>query len=167
MKNKKLLPVIILGTTVLAMMACLLITGIALKPTVTEGQFPFTITYELDGETVTISDIYKVYYDQNDGYSDAKSRVYVGTDDNTLFIIKREGNTRIELYTHFYADYMMGDPAYNYFEEGDIFAPCAYYYDEQEQEYADEEILLAHGFKLISYEYPTPIENSLVFSHFV
>jgi hypothetical protein len=60
---------------------------------------------------------------------------------------------------------MMGDSEYDHFEDGDTFEPRAYYYDEYEQESSDSETLLAHGFKLISYEYPTPIENSFVFSH--
>ena len=45
------------------------------------------------------------------------------------------------------------------------FEPRIYYYDAQETEYCDEETLAAQGVKLISFEYPTPIENSFVFSH--
>jgi hypothetical protein len=36
-----------------------------------------------------------------------------------------------------------------------------------ETEFHDEETLLKHGVKLVSFEYPEPIENSLSFSHFV
>ena len=46
-----------------------------------------------------------------------------------------------------------------------LFEPQIYYYDAEEQEYSDEETLLAQGVKLISFEYPTPLENSFVFSH--
>ena len=59
----------------------------------------------------------------------------------------------------------MGDPDGDYFEE-EAFEPKIYYYDAQENEFHDEETLAAQGVKLIGYEYPTPIENSLVFSHF-
>ena len=56
------------------------------------------------------------------------------------------------------------DSEYDYFDNG-AFEPRIYYYDAEEQEYSDEETLSAQGVKLISFEYPTPIENSFVFSH--
>lgn len=58
----------------------------------------------------------------------------------------------------------MGDPEYDYFDDR-AFEPQIFYYDEQEVEYCDEETLAAHGVKLVSFKYPTPIENSFVFSH--
>ena len=145
------------------------ISSIAFKPTVTEGEFPFSITYELDGERVTIEDIYKVHYVRNAGYADTKSRVYAGElkssgEDDTLYTLKKDENGRIELWTHFYADYLMGDPDGDYFDD-EPFEPRIYYYDSEETEYYDEETLAAQGVKLISFEYPTPIENSFVFSH--
>ena len=94
MKNKKLfLPTIILAAAVLAIVIYSIVSSIAFKPTVTEGKFPFSITYELDGEMVTIKDVYKAYYVRNDGYADTKSRVYAGElessgEDNTLYTLK-------------------------------------------------------------------------------
>ena len=170
MKTKKLfLPTVILAVAILATVVYSVISSIAFKPTVTEGEFPFSITYELDGERVTIEDVYKVHYVRNDGYADTKSRVYAGElkssgEDDTLYTLKKDQNTRVELYTHFYADYLMGDPEYDYFDD-EPFEPRIYYYDANETEYHDEETLAAQGVKLISFEYPTPIENSLVFSH--
>jgi hypothetical protein len=170
MKSKKIfLPTIILIAALLAISACSVILSIAKKPTVTEGSFPFSITYELNGETITIRDVYKVRYIGNAGYADTKSRVYVGEignmgEDNTVFTLKKDQNTRIELCTNFYPDYMMGDSDSDYFKE-EAFEPQIYYYDEEEGEYSDYETLLEQGVKLIRFEYPTPIENSLVFSH--
>ena len=170
MKQKKLfLPSIILAVAILAIVVYSFISSIAFKPAVTEGEFPFSITYELDGERFTIEDVYRVNYVRNDGYADTKSRVYVGeTGDSgeniTLYTLKKGENTRVELWTHFYADYLMGDPEYDYFDD-EAFEPKIYYYDSQETEYHDEETLAAQGVKLISFTYPTPIENSLVFSH--
>ena len=170
MKNKKLfLPTIILAVAILAIAVYSVISSIAFKPTVTEGEFPFSVTYELDGERVTIEDVYKVHYVRNDGYADTKSRVYAGElkssgEDDTLYTLKKDENTRVELWTHFYADYLMGDTEYDYFDD-EPFEPRIYYYDAQETEYHDEETLAAQGVKLISFEYPTPIENSFVFSH--
>ena len=152
MKNKKLLPaVIILIAAVLAMAAYAIISGIAKKPTVTEGAFPFSITYELNGETITISDIYRVRYDRNDGYADTKSRVYIGEigdmgEGNTCYTILKDANGRLELYTKFYPDYMMGDSEYDYFDD-EAFEPKIYYYNLDEQEFGDEETLSAHHYR--------------------
>ena len=169
MKNKKLfLPTIILAVAIVLTMISAVVAGIALKPKVTEGEFPFSITYELDGETVTIKDVYKVQYEKLGGY---KTRMYSGEignrgKDNTIYVLKKNDSGRIELWTHFYADYLMGDPEYDYFDD-EAFEPRIYYYDVNETEFHDEETLLKHGVKLVSFEYPEPIENSLSFSHFV
>lgn len=170
MKNKKLfLPAIILFVAILAIVVYSVVSSLAFKPTVTEGEFPFSITYELDGETVTIDEVYKARYVRNDGYADTKSRVYVGEignlgEGNTVYTLKKDENTRVELWTKLYPDYLMGDTKYDYFDD-EAFEPQIYYYDAQEQEYSDEETLSAQGVKLVSFDYPTPIENSFVFSH--
>lgn len=170
MKAKKLLlPAIILSVAILVMAVFSVVSNIAQKPTVTEGEFPFSITYELDGETITINDVYKAWYDRNDGYADSKSRIYLGEigtmgEGNTHYTIKENSDGKIILHTNFYPDYMMGDPMYDYFDD-EMFVPKIYYYDLEEQEFDDEETLSAHGVKLVSFEYPTPVENTLVFSH--
>ena len=167
-KGKLFLPTIILVLAVVITTVSVIIAGISLKPVVTESEFPFSITYELDGETVTINDVYKVHYNEDKAY---KYREYIGEiqdkkEDNTYYILKTEENGRIELWTQFYADYLMGDPEYDYFDE-EPFEPRIYYYDEHETEFRDEETLAEHGVKLISFEYPEPIKNSLRFSHIV
>ena len=170
MKNKKLLlPAIILAVAILAIAVYSVVSSIAFRPAVTEGEFPFSITYELDGETVTIDEVYKVRYVRNAGYADTKSRVYVGEigdlgEDNTVYTLKKGANTRVELWTRFYPDYLIGDAKYDYFDD-EVFEPIIFYYDSEEIEYSDEETLAAQGVKLISFDYPTPIENALVFSH--
>ena len=170
MKNKKLfIPTIILIAAILASATYMVISSIAKKPTTTEGEFLFSITYELDGETVTINDVYRARFVKNDGFANTKSRMYVGEignrgENNTIYILKEDENTCVELRTNFYPDYLMGDSEYDYFDDEE-FEPRIYYYDAEEQEYSDEETLLAQGIKLIGFEYPTPIENSLVFSH--
>lgn len=154
-KGKLFLPTIILVSAVVITMVSVIIAGISLKPVVTESEFPFSITYELDGETLTINDVYKVHYDDDEAY---KYRVYDGKiqgkeEDNSYYVLKKEENGRIELWTHFYADYLMGDPEYDYFDE-EPFEPRIYYYDAQETESHDQETLAEHGVKLVSFEYP-------------
>jgi hypothetical protein len=163
------LPTVILAAAVLITAVYSFISIIAYKPTVTEGEFPFSITYELDGEKVTIKDVYKVNYVKNDEDDNHKGRVYVGKllssgEETAHFTLKKDGNTRIELWTNFHADYLMGDPENDYFDD-EAFEPKTYYFDENETEFYDEETLEKQGFKLISFEYPTPLENSLEFSH--
>lgn len=164
MKNKKLfLPTIILASAIVLTMIATLITSIALKPKVTEYEFPFSITYELDGKKTTINDVYKAWYKTDN----AKERYYAGEignmgEDTTHYTLKSSKKSRIELHTQFYADYMMGDAEYDYF---DTFEPIIYYYDSNETESSDPEFLAEKGAKLIDFEYPTPIENSLKFSH--
>ena len=170
MKTKKLfLPTVILIVAILLTAIYSVVSSIAFKPTITEAEFPFSITYEIDGETVVINDVYKAYYVGNSGYADSKYRCYEGDiinrgEDTTIYTLKKGENTRVELWTHFYADYLMGDSEYDYFDD-EAFEPKIYYYDSEENEYHDEETLMEQGVKLISWEYPTPIENKLVFSH--
>ena len=65
MKNKKLfIPTVVFGISILVTAIYLIVFSLAFKPNVTEGEFPFTITYEIDGETVTINDVYKAHYEK-------------------------------------------------------------------------------------------------------
>ena len=92
MKNKKLfLPTIILAVAIVLTMISVLFAGIALKPKIIESEFPFSITYELDGETVTINDVYRVRYKEDKDY---KYRMYVGEignmgENNTNYLLKK------------------------------------------------------------------------------
>ena len=98
MKNKKLfLPSIILISAVVLIALYSVVSSIAKKPNITEAEFPFTITYELDGETVTIKDVYRARYNGNAGYADTKSRMYVGEigdmgESNTIYTLKHDEN---------------------------------------------------------------------------
>lgn len=169
MKNKKFLPAIILGAAVLVTVLYAFISCIALKPTVTEASFPFTITYELDGKTVVIDEVYKARYVPNDKDDNGKWRQYVGEignrgENDTIYTLKKEDGFRVELWTHFNADHMMGDPEYDYYDDS-AFEPKLYWYSSEEQEQTDPEVLASYGVKLIDFTYPEPIKNSMKFSH--
>lgn len=172
MKSRKLLlPVIILAAAILAMAIISIVFSIAKEPVIKESKFAFSITYEIDGETVKIEDVYTARYAYNSGYTDTKSRVYeggIGTKDSNdiIYMLRQDENTRIELDTNFYAGYMLGDPEYADYFNDFPFEPAIRYYDSNETEYTDEETLLEQGVRLVDWEYPEPIENSLTFSHF-
>lgn len=168
MKSQKLfLPAIILGAAVLVIAVFSFLCCIAVKPKITEAEFPFSITYEMDGETCTIQDVYKAYYVGDIGKT--KGRNYHGEigdmGENTTFIVLlHDEDERIQIHTKFYPDYLMGDTDYDYFDDKP-FAPEILYSNPDETEFFDEAALEARGVKLIDWEYPTPIQNSFVFSH--
>ena len=167
--NKMRLPMIILAVTIFVMAAYVLVSCIAMKPTVTEQDFAFSITYELDGETKVISEVYSVRYVGNSGYSDTKERVYygeiVGVQESRMLVIKENADgSSICIDTQLFEDYLMGEPDCSYFDQGN-FEPIMIYYDREGIGYYDEESLLAQNVKLISWEYPEAIENTFVFSH--
>ena len=174
MKTKKLaLPIIILAVAVVAMAIFGIVTNIAQKPTVTEHEFPFSITYELKGKTETFEGVYAVSYTGNGGYTKVTTRQYEGKfisnreDADTSMILSLENEGRdgtIYLHTHLYADYLMGDPQYDYFTNY-AYEPVLVYTDPDYVDHEDAETVLQHGAKLISWEYPEPIENTFVFSH--
>lgn len=169
MKNKKLLlPTVIMLSAIFLIVVICIANCIALKPTVTEGEFPFSITYEFNGETVTIEDVYYARYNTDYGFAISKSRWYSGkigdlSEGETLYTLKESEAESIFLSPELYADYMMGDPMYDYFDDEE-FAPKFLCYGSMGEELG-EEALEENGIKLVSWEYPTPIENSLVFSH--
>lgn len=171
MKSKKIfLPVIILGAAIVVMSFYAVIGSRAYKPVITEKEFPFTVTYELDGKTETIESVMKAYYTGNGGYADTKTRQYKGeiaglsNEAGGFYILKENEAGCVMLNTKLYPDYLMGDPEYDYFSD-DCFEPQILYYDADGAEYTDAQTLAAHGIKLIAWEYPDPMENTLVFSH--
>jgi hypothetical protein len=169
MKSKKLfLGAIILAVAILSTAVYVVVGSIAQKPVITEGEFAISITYTLDGETHTINDVYKTRYVGNGGYADTKSRIYAGTLGNNSegyvsYTLKEINGCKIELDTNLRADYMMGDPLYDYTE--DEICPIIFYYDANGEEYSDEATLKKQGVELVSFSYPPALSNSFVFSH--
>ena len=171
MKSKKLLmPIIILVVAFVLMTAFAIINGISKKPTITEEDFPFSITYELNGKTETIEGVYSASFVGRGGYADTKGRIYEGkivgmeNEEDNFYVLSENEEGYLVLHTNFYADYLMGDTEYDYFM-GEEFMPKMYYYDSQGVEYEDEETLLAQGAKLVRWTYPLPVTNDFVFSH--
>ena len=171
MKSRKLLlPALILAAAVLVITLYSIIVGIALKPETQQVDFPFSITYELDGETKTIQGIYKVSYTGNGGYTDPTERQYQGQiestpkDEDTSYVIRKTDSGTIILYTQFYPDYLMGDAHYEYFT-WEPFEPTMMYYSVDGDSSDDPQVLLDQGARILSWEYPEPLQNRFVFSH--
>lgn len=171
MRTKKLLfTTAVIIAAIIIMAAYAAFSYIAEAPVITEKEFPFSITYELNGKTETMEGIYAVTFTGHGGYIDSTQRMYEGKvlnqneDDGTAYILSKGKNGTIMLYTNLQADYLMGDPYYDYFP-GDTFKPVLSYHDPEGNSYEDEKTISEHGAKLISWEYPEPVENSFVFSH--
>jgi hypothetical protein len=169
MKAKKLVWVIvILAAAILAMTVYATISNIAYKPTVSEMEFPFSITCEIDGETQMVEGVYVASFTSHGGYADSTQRIYngiiVGREDplDTTYLLNDEGS--IYLYTNLYAAYLLGDPTYDYFDNSE-FRPELAYCDPDTGEYLDEQSMAQKGIKLVSWDYPQPVENTFVYSH--
>ena len=172
MKNQKLrFPIIILVAAIILMAAFAVVHNIALKPTITEAEFPFTITFELNGETETVNGVCAASYVGNNGYVQATTRQYEGVftspwgEVHSAFEIFVGDESSITLYTRLYPDYLMGDPEYDYFDEDTFYEPLLAYSNWATGETAEGLELPEHNAKIISWEYPQPIENSFEFSH--
>ena len=171
MKQHKLfVPILILIVALLAMAVCAVVSNIALKPTITAHEFPFSITYELDGVTETVDAVCAVTYAGNGGYVKTTTRQY-----DEKYISQRENigssfeifvgdESSITLFTRIYPDYLMGDPEYDYFDDT-VYEPILSYSNWATGECIEGLELPEQGAKIISWELPEPIENSFEFSH--
>ena len=172
MRSRKLtLPALILAAAIVAMAVYGVVTNIAKQPTIPQHDFPFSITYELDGKIETFEGIYSVSYVGNGGYIDATIRQYEGTfisnreDANTGLILRENKDGTIYLHTRLYPDYLMGDPEYDSYFDTYPYAPVLTYSNFELGDFEDEQTLAEQGARLISWEYPDPIVNSFKFSH--
>lgn len=172
MKEKKLvIPTVILTAAMIIMVLYSVCSNIAKKPTITQKEFPFSITYEIDGSADTVEGIYVARYTENGGYVSSTTRLYEGEiisqreDVDASFVLSETDTEIITLYTNFFADYLMGDAAFDYFS-CEPFAPSLVYYELLENNaYTEPQDLMDRGVRLVSWDYPEPIENTFVFSH--
>lgn len=167
LKCKKLPCLIIVIGLIVAVLAYLF-TAIVVKPTVTEYDFNYSITYKLNGETVTFEDVYKCRFVGMGRDGDPTLRYYEGTylngEENsnygTYTLVQKDG-LELRIVTLFTNDYLMGDG--DEFFLNDIYLAA---YDSMGVEYTDAETLGKFDAQIVSYELPEPIENSFVFGGF-
>ena len=144
-------------------------------PTIKEGKFNFSVTYELGGEVKTISSVYVCKYVESGMYLDGwyiDWEAYVEDseiqalieDESYYFGIMLENNEdgAIHLDLNLNPEYFMSEPM----EDGMTAAPYLFirYNDAVAEEkgiYLEDDlaVLESYGAKLISYEYDSPIEN--------
>ena len=145
-------------------------------PTVKEGQFNFSVTYEVDGEVTTISSVYVCEFQESgmlmDGWYITWNAYVEDSEIEALFndesyyggiLISTNEYGKVYLDLSLYASYLMAEPGSEHRE----YKPSIFIqYNEETAEIlntygeSDPAILESYGVKLISYECDAPIENT-------
>ena len=144
------------------------------EPTVKEGRFDFSVTYEQGGEVKTISSVYVCkfkeaglwldgsYVEWESYIEDSEIATLPPEYNENLIILETNEDGTIYLDLGLRSGYFMAEPGW---KDVDI-EPYIYisFNDEVVEEKgtygtADVEVLESYGVKLISYEYAAPIEN--------
>ena len=161
----------LLGVVAVITMSTLLFTGCVAKipePTVEEGRFEFSVTYEIDGEEKTCSGVYVCQYEGVSVALDGKGRAWNacienGSRDGMIEIQNNEdGKVFIDL--KFNPMYFMADPNAILFETPEPELVLVYHSDDPDIISFSREVdfYAEYGVKLVSYTYADPIENSYV-----
>lgn len=146
------------------------------EPSVKEGKFNFSVTYEVDGEIKTISSVFVCkfkeagkelggYYVSWDSYIEDKEIESLFPKDrhNCIVVaVNQDGTIYLDLNLH--AKYFMSDPSYEDPYDGKPYMYIMYNdaVAEEKGTYGDTdaEVLESYGVKLISYEYDKPVKNT-------
>ena len=158
----------IIGIYLLATVALLLLGYSVQKPKVTQREFPFTITYSYEGKTETIADVYVGEFVRKAGYLGDDSIGWYGyiKDRNRLesdfYRIAEQNGQSVSINLNILPGYLMGDPQY----ADTLCQPTGEYYSfdgTNELVVTDPAELEKLGFAIVSWEYPSPIENTFSF----
>ena len=139
------------------------------RPEVKEGQFDFSITYEINGKVDTLVAVYSCEFDGvswtiDGGYGrdwNAHTEGDYEGDDYSAVVGKTEDGGDIILFFGIYPEYFMGDST----ADRGVPEPSVYIVY-PENEYGETklvndpgEVAEIYGAKIISYEYDAPIQN--------
>ena len=138
------------------------------KPRVARQEFPFSITYSYQGKTKTISDVYVGEY--------ARGAKYLGDDavawygyikdhdrlESDFYRLAEVNGKAFSINLNIEPGYLMGDPKHAV----SVCQPtgvCHQFDGTNNIAVTDPAELAELGFSIVSWEYPTPIENSFSF----
>lgn len=146
--------------------------SVLLKPTITEHDFHYSVTYQLNGETKTLDGIYRCKFEGYERGEEPYARYYSGeyiydgqpTESHTYTIAELDG-AELYIVTVFNEAYLMGDT--NHLDY-DYMLNDPYLEAVTKEGYAFEEGQMPEEFtaELISWDYPEPIENAFTFAGF-
>ncbi len=159
---KKIIAILFSLFIVLSFSGC----GYEPTPQIKEGEFPFEIVYEIDGETITINDIYVCQFDgfdRNEGVGKhRKWKGYIKSSGEEELILLEDGDLKLACSVG-YPEYYMSDPSKPNPEE---YTPSIYYIKPNEFGGTSsgmidiEPLLEQYKIKLISWRLSEPIQNS-------
>lgn len=163
MKRLKIVAALLLLVAVSA-----LFSGCAAKlgiPEVKEGRFAFSVTYEINGETLTYSGVYVCRYD---GVlitlvgSSIEWESYIENEEAEDVAVQTNGDGTVYINFGFFPEYFMGDPDAAYYDPPSPNLYMIYHSDDPEDLdiTSDEDEIATYGVRLIGYEYAEPIENT-------
>ena len=166
MPNRSLkIPVIILAIGLVLCLVAALLTGIVKAPAITQQDFDFTVTYQLDGETNTLAGVYRCQLQD----SNPRDRYYTGTHltnptefHPAAYTIAQKDDLELCIVVIFSDRYLMGD-ADGISVHAD---PYLAVMDSEGMEYDDTEHLSQFDAEILDWEYPAPVENALEFAGF-
>ena len=173
MKMKSLkIPAIIIAIGLVAAILASLLTGIVKEPAITEHDFPYSVTYTLNGEPQTLEGVYRCRFISTGKGTDPLERYYEGSYLNitseyhpAAYTIAQEDGLELCIVSIFSDKYLMGDTK-DEPESSFLYEPRLVVMDEEGMEYEDVEALGMFDAGLISWELPEPVENSFKFSGF-
>ena len=158
---KKIVAILILSVIVLSFSSC----QNSPEPQIKEGEFPFEIVYEIDGETVTVNDIYICEFDGfdwNEGVGKhRKWKGYIKSSGEEELILFEDSNLKFAVSVGS-PEYYMSDPNCSYSEN----TPSIYYIKPNEFGGVSsgvegiEPLLEQYKLKLVSWNFSKPIQNS-------
>ncbi len=135
------------------------------EPQIKEKEFPFEIVYEIDGEPVTINDVYVCEFDGfdwNEGVGKhRKWKGYIKSSGEEELIIFEDDDLKFAVSIGS-PEYYMNDPDCSYSEN----IPSIYYIKSNEFDGGSsgimeiESLLEQYKLKLICWNLPEPIQNS-------
>ena len=155
------------AVTALVLLLTVMLSGCGLlvkKPAIREESFTFTVVYEVNGETVTLSDELVCEYAGTEWHLDGgSSRAWregfkAGALDGLLPILSTEDGGAIVLVINAWGGYFLGDPTYAD-TPPDVHIRIDYNDEEGFRSVYDAEEIASHGVRLVSFTCDGPIEN--------
>lgn len=169
MKTKRIVQVLTLVVMVVVM--AVVCTGCAVTmpiPSVKEAKFDFSVTYEIDGEVKTYSGKYVCEFEGTYKTLAGEGRRWngyvenVGDGEYCVIPVATNEDGTIYIDLSFMPEYYMSDPDWEYYGNP-VPKPIlyiVYHSDDQDVTGSESEGLFEkYGARIVSYEYPEPIEN--------
>ena len=149
-----------------------LITSVCKKPSITEHDFEFSITYKVDDKTKTIDGIYTSRFvgfgsegiDPLERYYSGEHRVADKVLDSRCYTIDQKDGYDLYIVMLFNDSYLMGDTKNESYEPS--LKPPHLEASNTEYQYSEDELPDVFDAEIVRWEYPEPIANTFVFSHF-